>query len=107
MSTAGLALSTALCSYFQVVILISALSTRFGSSILDGMFETLLKVLAATIIMWIAGYCILYLCRWLPDSTSCDVLRLAIVVPVTAAIYTILAKLLHIEMLSLFSGKKL
>ena len=106
MGTAGLALSTAMCSYLQVVILVIALRRRFGSSILDGMLTTLIKTLTATIIMWIAGQCVLYLCRALPDSTRFDALRLAVLVPTAAAVYTLAAKLLHIEMLSLFSGKK-
>lgn len=106
MGTAGLALSTALCSYLQVVILVLALRKRFGSSILDGMLTTLIKTLTATILMWMAGQCFLYLCRWLPDSTGFDVLRLAVVVPMAAAVYALAAKLLHIEMLSLFAGKK-
>ena len=104
--TAGLALSTALCSYLQVAILVLAIRKRFGSSILDGMLITLFKTLTATILLWVAGQCILYLCRNLPDSTGYDILRLAIVVPTTAAVYTLAAKLLRIEMLSLFSGKK-
>jgi len=104
--TAGLALSTALCSYLQVTILVFALRKRFGSSILDGMLITLFKTLTATILLWIAGQCLLYLCRNLPDSTGYDVLRLVVVVPTTAAVYTLAAKLLRIEMLSLFSGKK-
>jgi len=106
MGTAGLAISTAMCSYLQVVILVLALRRRFDSSILDGMLATLIKTLTATILMWIAGQCFLYLCRKLPDGTGFDVLRLAVVVPTTAAVYTVVAKLLHIEMLSLFSGKK-
>jgi putative peptidoglycan lipid II flippase len=106
MGTAGLALSTALCSYLQVAILVFALRRRFGSSILDGMLMTLFKTLSATILMWMAGQCLLYLCRNLPDSTGYNVLRLAVVVPTTAVVYTLIAKLLRIEMLSLFSGKK-
>jgi putative peptidoglycan lipid II flippase len=106
MGTSGLALSTAMCSYLQVVILVLALRRRFGSSILDGMFTTLIKTLTATILMWMAGQCFLYLCRGLPDSTGFDALRLAVLVPTAAAAYTVAAKLLHIEMLSLFSGKK-
>jgi putative peptidoglycan lipid II flippase len=106
MGTAGLALSTAMCSYLQVVILVLALRRRFGSSILDGMLTTLIKTLTATILMWMAGQCFLYLCRELPDGTGFDVLRLAVVVPTAAAVYTVVAKLLHIEMLSLFTGNK-
>jgi hypothetical protein len=42
----------------------------------------------------------------MPDSTGYDILRLAVVVPITAGVYTLAAKLLRIDMLSLFSGKK-
>jgi putative peptidoglycan lipid II flippase len=104
--TAGLALSTALCSYLQVTILVLTLRKRFGYSILDGMLIALLKTVAATILLWLAGRCILYLCRNMPDSTGYDILRLAVVVPITAGVYTLAAKLLRIDMLSLFSGKK-
>jgi len=95
-----------MCSYLQVVILVLALRRKFGSSILEDMLTTLIKTLTATFLMWMAGQCFLYLCRGLPDGTGFDVLRLAIVVPMSAAVYTLAAKLLHIEMLSLFSGKK-
>jgi putative peptidoglycan lipid II flippase len=104
MGTAGLALSTALCSYLQVVILVVALRRRFSSSILYGMLTTLIKTLTATILMWMAGKCFLYLCRGLPDGTGFDVLRLAVVVPSSSAVFVLAAKLLHIEMLSLFTS---
>ena len=106
MGTAGLALSTAMCSYLQVAVLVLALRRKFGSSILDDMLNTLIKTLTATILMWMVGQCLLYLCRGLPHSTSYNVLRLAVIVPTSAAVYTLAAKLLRIEMLSLFSGKK-
>ena len=79
---------------------------RFGHSILDGLLITLFKTLMATILMWLAGQGLLYLCRNLPNGTGYGVLRLAVIVPTTAAVYTLIAKLLRIEMLSLFSGKK-
>jgi putative peptidoglycan lipid II flippase len=100
--TAGLALSTALCSYLQVAILVLALRRKFGFLILDGMLTALIKTLTATIIMWMAGQCFLYLCRGLPDGTRFDILRLAVVVPSTATVYAVVSKLLRIEMLSLF-----
>jgi len=102
----GLALSTALCSYLQVVILVFALRKRFSSSVLDGMPATLIKTLTATIVMWLAGHCFLYLCRGLPDGTGFNVLRLALVVPLAAAVYVVAAKLLNIEMLSLLARRK-
>jgi putative peptidoglycan lipid II flippase len=43
MGTAGLALSTALCSYLQVLILLWALRNRFSGHVLDGLFVALLK----------------------------------------------------------------
>ena len=104
MGTAGLALSTALCSYLQVMILILAIRRRFGSSIVDGLWALLVKTLAATILMWMAAKGLLYLCRELPDGTGFNVLRLAVVVPSAAGVYVVAAKILHIEMLSLLVG---
>jgi putative peptidoglycan lipid II flippase len=106
MGTAGLALSTALCSYLQVVILVLTLHGKFESSILKGIVATLIKTVTATIIMWIAGQFLLYLCRGLPDGTGFNVLRLAIVVLLSAVVYAAAAKLLRIEMLSLLGRYK-
>jgi putative peptidoglycan lipid II flippase len=106
MGTAGLALSTALCSYLQVVILVLTLRGRFEFSIMNGVLATLIKTSTATILMWIAGKFVLYLCRGLPDGTGFDLLRLAIVVSLAAAVYAAAAKLLRIEMLSLLGRYK-
>ena len=104
MGTAGLALSTALCSYLQVAILIFALRRRFGNSILDGLMTTLLKTIIAAILMWLLGKAVLYLCKDLPAGTHFDILRLAVVVPAAAAAYWMAAKCLRIRMLSLITG---
>ncbi len=106
MGTGGLALSTALCSYLQVVILIHAIRKRFGASVLDGLLAILVKSLLATMLMWMAGKGLLLLFRELPDSTGFDILRLAVVVPLAAGVYALAAKLLRIEMLSLLTGPK-
>jgi putative peptidoglycan lipid II flippase len=106
MGTSGLALSTALCSYLQVVILILAIRRRFGSSIVDGLWMTLAKTLAATILMWMAGKGLLILCRGLPGGTGFNIIRLAVIVPSAAGVYVLAAKLLRIEMLSLLTGAK-
>ena len=106
MSTGGLAISTALCSYLQVVILVIALCRRFGPSILDGALTTLGKASVATTLMYVVGRCLLRLCRELPQSTGFDVIRLAVVVPVAAGVYALAAKLLRIEMLSLLARRK-
>ena len=105
MGTAGLALSTAICSYLQVCILFFALRKRLGKSLLDGFITTLFKTLAATLLMYLIGVVILYLLRNLPDTCRFDILRLAVVVPCTAGAYFLTAKLLRIEMLALLFGR--
>ncbi|MBN2314608.1 MAG: polysaccharide biosynthesis C-terminal domain-containing protein, partial [Sedimentisphaerales bacterium] len=106
MGTAGLALSTALCSYLQVAILIFALCRKFGASILDGLWIILVKTFVATLLMWMIGKGLLYLCRYLPSGKGFDLLRLVIVVLSAAGVYALAAKLLRIEMLSLLSGTR-
>jgi putative peptidoglycan lipid II flippase len=104
LGTAGLAAATAACSYLQVIILVTVLRRKLGHSILDGLPLTLMKTLAATALMFLAGAVIMALMKNLPDGRSFDILRLAVVVPSAAAVYVLAAKFLHIEMLSLFTG---
>lgn len=104
LGTAGLAAATALCSYLQVIILVTVLRRKLGSSILVGLPATLAKTLAATVIMFLVGTVIMILMKDLPDCRSFNVLRLAVVVPSSAVVYALAAKFLHIEMLSLFTG---
>jgi putative peptidoglycan lipid II flippase len=104
--TGGLACSTSLCSYLQVVILVTALRRRLGEGVLQGVVSALIKTAAATIVMGIAGAGLLYLCRNLLVSFRIDVLKIVVVVTICAAVYSISAKLLHIEMLSLFTGSR-
>jgi len=104
MATAGLALSTAVCSYLQVVILVFVLRARFGPSLLDGLPATMAKTIIATAFMALAGWMVLTAMRGLPVSFWFDVLRLAVVVPSAITIYAAAAKLLRIKMLSLITG---
>jgi len=107
MGTKGLALSTALCSYLQVVILASLLRRRVADTILDGFGVTLAKTILATVFMYLAGAGIISVTgKLLPDSRWFNILRLAAVVPSAAAVYLLSAKLLHIKMLSLLTGRK-
>ena len=101
LGTAGLALSTAICSYLQVVILVLALQKRFGAAVLDGMAEALLKTAVNTFIMAVIMVVMLKFTKNLPDIT-----KLAVVVPTAVALYWAGAKLLKIEMLSVFTGKR-
>jgi len=101
MGTAGLAASTAACAYLQVGILAVLLRRRFGHSVLEGVRTSVLKTGAASICMVataLVGY-------WL-SSRWPDLGKLAIVIPFSAGAYILAAKLLHIEELSLLTGKK-
>jgi len=104
MGTAGLALSTAICSYLQVVILVSALRRRIGHSILDGLAATLLKTAAATILMSAAALAIMYILKDMPDNRLFNVVRLAAAVPAAVVVFVLAAKFLRIKELSLLSG---
>jgi putative peptidoglycan lipid II flippase len=106
MGTGGLALSTAICSYLQVIILIVVLRRRLGHSILDGLLVTFMKTVVAAAFMWLVAAAIMTLMKNLPDGRFSDILRLAVVVPVAAGVYLLAAKSLHIEMLSLLTGAK-
>jgi len=104
MGTAGLAFSTAICSYLQVVVLVFVLRGRLGESLLDGLVVTITKTIIATGFMWLAGWAILTAMRGLPISRWFDVLRLVVVVPSATMAYIVAAKLLRIKMLSLITG---
>ncbi len=106
LSRAGLAASTAICAYIQVIILASVLRRKLGSSLLDGLPATLLKTLAGTFAMAIFCLGILFLMRNLPFGRKLDSLRLLIIVPAAIMIYIVIAKLLRNEMLSLFTSRK-
>jgi len=100
LGTGGLAFSTALCSYLQVLLLVSALQKRIHRPILTGFRLLLVKVLAATALMCAAAALILWLMRSLGQSRLDNVLRLTAVVPAAVVVYIAAAKLLRIEMLS-------
>jgi putative peptidoglycan lipid II flippase len=106
MGTAGLALSTALCSYLQVYILMRVLSKRFEHPIFEGLSVVFFKTIGATAIMFLSGSVILFLMRNLPPDRVYNLIRLGVVVPVLSGIYILLAKVLNIEILSLLMGNK-
>jgi len=115
-----LALSTALCSYLQVVILVVFLRRALlkqapldnagkkyltgqavSVSILDGLALTLLKTIAATLGMT----AVIITAQWLSQSWH-HIFKLLLIVPSAASAYLLAAKFLHIEMLSLLTGRK-
>jgi putative peptidoglycan lipid II flippase len=105
MGTAGLALSTAVCSYAQVIILLMVLKKRFGRSILDGLFTVVVKSVLAACIMSVVAMIILRLLETLPFTISFDIIRLIIVVPLSALAYFFASKFLRNDMTGLVTGK--
>ena len=110
LGTGGLALSTAICSYLQVVILVFVLRRRLDrlsgahdkqATILNGLGSALVKTVAATMCMCAAIAVGLSLSKDLADM-----FKLLLVVPSAAAVYLLAAKLLRIEMLSLLTGPR-
>jgi len=106
MGIAGLALSTAICSYLQVTILILMLRKRFEHPVLTGIMPTLLKTTAATVIMFIAGWLTLRFMAEMPFSKKFDLLRLISTVVICTGTYVILAKIMKNKMLSLIIHRK-
>ena len=101
LGTGGLALSTALCSYLQVVILVHMLQKRYGDSLLQGLGPIVAKTVAGTVIMGLIAATALFTMRNLPPTTMSDIIRLAVVVPLSAVVYLLTARLLNNEMLDL------
>ncbi len=103
--TAGLAASTAACSYFQVVILIMILRKRLQSKILEGLFENTIKTLIGTFAMTLVCVVILLAMKNLPFTRLFDGIRLLTIIPTAIIVYILVAKKLRNEMLSLFSRR--
>ncbi len=101
LGTGGLALSTAICSYLQVVILIRILRRRYGRSILDSLPSVFVKTVIGTVVMGLVAGGALMIMRTMPLGPGYDIVRLAIVVPLSALVYVAAAKLLRNEMFSL------
>ena len=109
LGTGGLALSTAICSYLQVIILIAILTRRFGKDFLAGFTPVLVKTIFSTAVMYLIGFCVMHAMQNLPTgagATKYDILRLAAAVTACAAAYYIMAKIMKNEMLALFGPSK-
>ena len=107
LNRAGLAASTAICAYIQVLILILALRKKLGSSILNGVSKIVIKTIAGTLFMALICAGVLFLMRNLPNQLQFNILKLAVIVPLAILLYVIASKILKNEMLTLFtSGKK-
>lgn len=106
MGTGGLAASTAICSYLQVILL-TILFQRYlhkqdsSLSIWRNMGSETLKIILVCLCMCAA----ITVTAWLSRNCS-PFIKLIVIVPVSTGTYLIAAKLMRIEMLSLLTGKK-
>ena len=104
LGTGGLALSTAICSYVQVVILIVFLRRTLlykgaEASIIDGLGLTLFKTITASLFM--AGA--ILAAKWLSQGWP-NIFKLLLIVPSAALAYFLGVRLLRTEMLFLLLG---
>jgi len=106
LGTAGLACSTAVCSYLQCAILIRFLRRKIGTNILVGTGSSFIKIMAATILMVLSLLMVFWLMKGLPETFPSNLLRLISAVLIGALVYILAAKILNIEMLSMLTGRK-
>jgi len=106
MGTGGLAASTAICSYLQVIIL-SILFQRWlhkqdvSLSVWHNMGSETLKTILASLYMCVA----IAATSWISKNWT-PLFKLIVIVSLSAGTYLVAAKLMRIEMLSLLTGKK-
>lgn len=108
LSTGGLALSTAICSFLQVAILITVLARRYGRSVVVGFSSSLFKTLIGTILMIGIGWFVLVGSQTLVPSGSWrrELVRLALVISAAGGIYLVTAWLTKNPMLSLIVERR-
>lgn len=99
LGTGGLAAATAICSYLQVALLVTALHKRLDPGVLEGLAWAIGKTIIATVCMYVVASIVLSFSKNLADS-----FKLLLTVPLAAAVYLLAAKFLRIEMLSLLTG---
>lgn len=96
----GLAAATTIGSYVQVAMLVLALRRRLGSGVLAGTTRALRDTTVATFAMAAAVVGVQRL-----STQPNGAVGLLLAVTTGTAVYLIVARLLHIEMLSLFLGR--
>lgn len=101
LGAAGLALSTAACSYLQVGILLYGLRRRLGAELLEGWLKSLLKTAAATAVMAAAGLVLLGLFGRGAGGTIRNLVQIGTVVAVCSGVFLLVSWLGGNEMLGL------
>jgi putative peptidoglycan lipid II flippase len=106
LGTGGLALSTSICSYLQVIVLTAVLRKRHPAEMTEGLWATLWQTAAATALMGATGMGMLHLMRTLPMTLRGDLCRVAGVVAACTAVYIGVSWLVRNEMLLLLAGRR-
>lgn len=106
LGAAGLALSTSLCSYFQVGILLMGLRHQLGRGLFQGWMRSLFQTTVWTLVMSAAGLLVLGLTRGLSDGTSSELVRIGLVIAVCGGVFLAGSRLSGNEMLRLLTGGK-
>ncbi len=101
LGAAGLALSTAICSYVQVAILLWVLRRHCPLGPTREFWMVLLKTVISTALMALAGWGALTLLAGLPRTTGGQVSRIAVLVAVCGGVYTVSSWRLKNPMLKL------
>ena len=79
MGTGGFAASTAVCSYLQLCILVTALRRRLGGGVLEGLASATVKTIIATACMYVVALITLSISKNLADR-----FKLLLTVPLAA-----------------------
>ena len=101
LGAAGLALSTSLCSYIQVGILLWLLGRKYDLRLSEGFWPVFLKTAFGTAMMAAAGWAVLTAMSGLAQDTLGNVIRLLILVGVCGGVYVIAAWAMKNPMLAL------
>ncbi|MHC4856055.1 MAG: murein biosynthesis integral membrane protein MurJ [Planctomycetota bacterium] len=106
LGTGGLALSTAICSYLQVIVLMIVLKKKHPVEMAEGLRITIVKTAVATAVMTCAGIGVLMFTGPMPVSLKYDLIRTGALVVVCAGVYTGASAVLKSEMLMLLIGRR-
>ncbi|NLH15222.1 MAG: murein biosynthesis integral membrane protein MurJ [Phycisphaerae bacterium] len=107
-STGGLALSTAISSYLQVVILMTVLARRYGKMVFVGFSSSIFKTMLGTILMIAVGWFALVGTETLCPSGSWkkELIRLSLAISAAGGIYLVTGWLTKNPMLSLIVERR-
>jgi len=106
LGAAGLALSTALCSYLQAVVLLLVLGRQVSGWFEKGDGLIFVKTALAALTMAAAGLATLQALSIMPVTLRYDLLRIGIMVGVCAGTFIAVSRLLKNPMLSLLTGSR-